>query len=746
MAKLPTLAEQTVEVARPSRPIVSYRPQDMGDGFAEIGQRIQRFADERTEKQSKLEETFATADMLKGQADLLQKLNEEQDYTKIPTLYQEEMAKVRTRSASMINNPAARSSFEAQSMLHTQQGLNHINEIATRKRKDVGQASTMERFDTLIEAASNTTDPKLGTAMLKNANAMVDQAVANNFFDHKQGYDLKKTGAQKYGETWLDAKTDAEKVKLLKPGDAKSGGFDNAISTVLQNEGGHVPIDGSSGAPAIFGINAKWHKGAYEEAKRISDTKGTAAGQKYATEFYKKEYWDRYGVESLPPETQTIVMDGAVNHTSTFTQKLVDAAKSGETPEALIEMRKAEYQRLARENPEKYGKSLQGWTNRLDSISSGQVFPKTGTPVDFIPVDKRVAMYNKISEADRKLRIEDPAGWGIKNGLGTAEIVRLQPNPVTASVLGKEQSKQIADGIKSANSLDTLIDTAGQIKEAYGEYGNNAILDLKRAGLGDEHESALVLATKNPALYNNQIKLLYSVAQADKTALDENLKTRGLDPKAVRLAVEEKFADDDLMDIYSREIGDASAQDFMSRRVNVTSSLAKAYLTQNPNAGIDDAVEFALQPDTDSYSIADLNGVKYRLPKDYMASDMEDRIKVKYEELARDLEKTEGSNFSLIKGAVIPVLNDKEDGIYFIDPLGDPIRANGNVAQYSFKDLLNVKTRKERINEFEKQSEGMSYQEREIFREQTFGTDIKAKRQIEENKALSEKMKRKPGK
>lgn len=151
---------------------------------------------------------------------------------------------------------------------------------------------------------------------------------------------------------------------LLNP----TSGSDRSIKTVLDNEGGHVPIDGSSGAPAIYGINEKWHPAAYAEAKSITDTKGAAAGKEYATNFYKKEYWDKYDVGSLPAASQTIVMDGAVNHRPEFAKELVERAKNGASPAELIQMRRDEYQRLATANPEKYGASLEGWNNRLDKF------------------------------------------------------------------------------------------------------------------------------------------------------------------------------------------------------------------------------------------------------------------------------------------------------------------------------------------------------------------------------------------
>lgn len=147
------------------------------------------------------------------------------------------------------------------------------------------------------------------------------------------------------------------------PKAVNSGGVDGAISTVLKNEGGL-----SSDGHAIYGIDKEAHPAEFLEAKAITDSKGDAAGKEYATQFYKEQYWDKKGIENLPSNTQTIVMDGVVNHYPGFSDKLVQAAKDGASPEQLIDMRRAEYQRLATTNPEKYGANLVGWNNRLDSL------------------------------------------------------------------------------------------------------------------------------------------------------------------------------------------------------------------------------------------------------------------------------------------------------------------------------------------------------------------------------------------
>ncbi len=142
----------------------------------------------------------------------------------------------------------------------------------------------------------------------------------------------------------------------------------SAIDTVMKNEGGLSP-DGH----AIYGIDKNAHPDEFAHAMSLSPDEGQA----YAKQFYKTEYYDKKGIANLPSVTQTVVMDGVVNHSKEFGDKLIQAAKDGASPQDLIDMRRGEYQRLATANPEKYGENLVGWNNRLDNLQQSTEGKKT---------------------------------------------------------------------------------------------------------------------------------------------------------------------------------------------------------------------------------------------------------------------------------------------------------------------------------------------------------------------------------
>lgn len=190
---------------------------------------------------------------------------------------------------------------------------------------------------------------------------------------------IRIAGQRRVVESAINGAIEAGNVeyayKLLNQYGANRGGFNASIDVVMQHEGGFTPVDGASEAPAIYGINRKWHPEAYDEAKKITDEKGQEAGVAYAKQFYKKEFWDKNGIGSLPAESQAVVLDGVVNHTSSFGKKLVEAAKGGASVDELVDMRRKEYERLAKANPEKYQQSMEGWMNRLGTFTTESVLP-----------------------------------------------------------------------------------------------------------------------------------------------------------------------------------------------------------------------------------------------------------------------------------------------------------------------------------------------------------------------------------
>lgn len=130
-----------------------------------------------------------------------------------------------------------------------------------------------------------------------------------------------------------------------------------AISWTMQHEGGFVPNDSGKG-PTNFGIN--------QEANPDVDIANLTKSQ--AANIMHDRYWLGIGADKMEPQMASVAFDTAVNMGVGKAQKLV--ADADDDPQKLIDLRRAEYQRLAVNNPEKYGKYLDAWNNRLDDLQN----------------------------------------------------------------------------------------------------------------------------------------------------------------------------------------------------------------------------------------------------------------------------------------------------------------------------------------------------------------------------------------
>lgn len=127
------------------------------------------------------------------------------------------------------------------------------------------------------------------------------------------------------------------------------GGFDNAVSFVLQHEGGYNPSD-RNGSPVNFGIN--------QGANPDVNVRGLTQDQ--AKQLYLDRYWKPSGAENLPPAMQTPYFDTYVLNPGKAKQIL---KASGGDPLKFVQLRRNWLKSL-----EKSGKYDKAWSERTDAL------------------------------------------------------------------------------------------------------------------------------------------------------------------------------------------------------------------------------------------------------------------------------------------------------------------------------------------------------------------------------------------
>ncbi len=132
----------------------------------------------------------------------------------------------------------------------------------------------------------------------------------------------------------------------------------DAISRVIQREGGYVNDPDDIGGETKFGISKK----AYPKLDIANLTEAEAA------RIYKRDYWDRINADKLPASIREMAFDAAVNQGVAWTRKALQ--DSNNDPQTFLQLRAQRYQDIAAANPSQE-KFLQGWLNRLGEFAGG---------------------------------------------------------------------------------------------------------------------------------------------------------------------------------------------------------------------------------------------------------------------------------------------------------------------------------------------------------------------------------------
>lgn len=143
-----------------------------------------------------------------------------------------------------------------------------------------------------------------------------------------------------------------------------NGSFESVIGPLLQREGGYVARDGSSGAPANYGINQRANPDI-----NVRDLTPQAA-----TQLYRERYWNPVVEAGVPPEAREAVFDFAVN---AGPQRAINAwRQSGGDINAFNQARLEHYRR----QPD-YAQFGRSWERRVAETTPGAVDTRGGMRV-----------------------------------------------------------------------------------------------------------------------------------------------------------------------------------------------------------------------------------------------------------------------------------------------------------------------------------------------------------------------------
>jgi hypothetical protein len=273
------------------------------------------------------------------------------------------------------------------------------------------------------------------------------------------------------------------------------GGFENAVETVLSNEGGYNARD-LNGAPVNFGINQK--------ANPDLDVKGLTREQ--AKQIYLDRYWKPSGAEDLPANLQTPYFDAYIRNPKMAKAALV---KSGGDPERFVQLTSAYFQNLAAKPGN--GKYAKAWANRDANnlaIATGQAEPAAAAPAraaadastERFPIaipGKAPTQFKVLTPAEAKSQGLDPsATW--KMNTATNEVTKLADaadeglDDATTTFYAQQmltggQMPALGMGKAAARARQEIMKKVAQLAGAEGLTGKDLAVQIAhyKAGVGN---------------------------------------------------------------------------------------------------------------------------------------------------------------------------------------------------------------------------------------------------------------------
>ncbi len=234
-----------------------------------------------------------------------------------------------------------------------------------------------------------------------------------------------------------------------------NGNSASGINFIQSHEGGYVSNDSGKG-PTNFGINAESNPGV-DVANLTKEGAAKIIHDKYAM---------GVGADKMSPAMAAVATDSAVNMGIDKTNTLI--AQAGNDPQKLIDLRRAEYQRLATANPEKYGQSLQGWNKRLDDLQK-ELPNITPSQSGYAEQSNMYKMMSNAADAYKDNLYKDPSGTLVsKDPLLTGMLNDGLKDPkqlgkfIDAS-LSRQESVGVPEGLKSALPQNVSISMANSI-------------------------------------------------------------------------------------------------------------------------------------------------------------------------------------------------------------------------------------------------------------------------------------------
>lgn len=361
---------------------------DLGKGLASGVHNIEAVARQEAKEQDTLEVARARAHFLTKKVELDSSFDADPDYTTYATRYQQGVGTLQKEAAGMISDPRKRELFGLTLADDVARGNARINSVARKKYADADIADVTERLTTIREAALRSTDKDETGKLIQTGNDLIDGLKSRGYIDERGAGKQKREWTENYAIAKIVVLPAEERATILRPhGDVVDRiiGVESGGKATAKN-----PNSSAYGAGQF--IKETWLSVIKETRPDIANWRSDDAllalradaglSREMVAAYASKNsaYLRSQGVDASPRNVYLahfLGPDGAA--------KVLKAAPG--TPVADIVGQDAVKANLSILGGKTAG-SVVAW-------ASDKMGGRTGSPVDFIPYDKRVSLYRQ---------------------------------------------------------------------------------------------------------------------------------------------------------------------------------------------------------------------------------------------------------------------------------------------------------------------------------------------------------------
>lgn len=301
-------------------------------------------------------------------------------------------------------------------------------------------------------------------------------------------------------------------------GSTSDGSFGSVIGSLLQREGGFVANDAGRG-PTNMGINSQANPDV--NVRNLTPQK--------AQKLYQERYWNPVVKAGVPPMAREAVFDFGV--TAGAGKAIQLWKQSGGDMVKFNQLRLGHYERLARENPGKYGKYLKSWRQRVADttpVNMGNPRIEAATRSAQLNNNRGAGRWaanltdeSNAAEVAKALRSGQfsnvPESWISER---VRDIVKRSEVNGEATLTYAEAGRILADTTnrQQAGYITRLLEGDGDINLGNGYRTDNEALERRiqdaRRG-GPQDRAAAIEAVAGQAAQLEAARQAYSAAQAD---------------------------------------------------------------------------------------------------------------------------------------------------------------------------------------------------------------------------------------